>query len=312
MDVSLPNSRSMVASGLVVVLLVLWGCSAPDRVTHDEPMRPGDADPVADGLVAPGQEDARNAIVPGPDGSADTSVFRRDGSPDANAPGPDGTNVLRADGPPDTSVAGPDGPYDVQAPPPANGLRFMAFPSSDPGVKFGQAWYYESTGLKDIYCSYPAGDIAGYGRHCAIDYGKRDASNRPTTFPVTAVAAGIATGSRQAGTISVLHDARDTRGRQYCTVYKHLDTNQNVIIPVGASRRVNQGEVIGWSWNTRTAGIHLHLETYVGGCYATAVDPYDISPALLDRKIAPVKVHYPGGASFKGCGPNALWLQCNR
>ena len=196
---------------------------------------------------------------------------------------------------------------------PAGTQPFMSFPSSDTAVIFGQAWYYEATGLNNVYCSYSGSDVSGYGRHCAIDYSKRSSSGT-VTFPVTAVADGKAyRTSSSSGKVYVLHDAKDASGRQFCTKYVHLNTSR-ISVPIGASSavRVKQGEVIAWAGKTGTSGIHLHLETKVGGCSGAPLDPYDIAAGLLDKRIAPVKAYYPRGGKFAGCGPNPLWLSCDR
>jgi murein DD-endopeptidase MepM/ murein hydrolase activator NlpD len=208
-------------------------------------------------------------------------------------------------------LSGLTGPALAQVKVPAGSATFMTFPSSDPAVKLGQAWYYEAHGLKDTYCSYPGGDVSGYGRHCSIDYRKRTSSGN-VTFPVVTVAAGLAyRSSASSGTITVEHDQTDPSGRKFCTRYVHLDTNRQVI-PVGIKTRVAQGQQIAWAGKTGTRSIHLHLDTRVGGCGGTRVDPYDIATGLLDQSIPPVKIHYPGGSSFKGCGPNSLWEECVR
>ena len=207
-------------------------------------------------------------------------------------------------------LSGPTGPALAQVKVLPGSPKFMAFPSSDSAVKLVQAWYYEKTGLKDVYCSYPGGDVAGYGRHCAIDYRKRISSGN-VTFPVTAVAGGYAYRSNaSSGTATVEHDQTDPWGRKFCTRYLHLDTSRQVIA-TGRKVRVSKGQRIAWAGKTGTRSIHLHLEVRVGGCSGTRVDPYDIAAGRLDRDIAPVKVHYPGGSSFNGCGPNRLWESCS-
>lgn len=192
--------------------------------------------------------------------------------------------------------------------------KFLAFPSTDPGVVVTQGWYYDVTGLKTVYCSFPGGDIAGYGRHCAIDYRKRAAnSNRNTTFPVTAAASGYAyrRSDNPWGAITIEHDQADAEGRKYCTRYLHMD-QRRYTFPANTAVWVNQGQVIGWAGRTNTSSIHLHFQVRVGGCSGEPVDPYNISDTLLSSQVAPVKQYYPGWQNFAGCGPNALWLSCDR
>ncbi len=176
---------------------------------------------------------------------------------------------------------------------------------------FNQAWYYEATGLKNSYCSYPGGDVSGHGRHCAIDYRKRGSSGN-VTFPVTATAAGYAyRASATNGVLTIEHDQAGPRGRRFCTRYLHLD-GARPVIPAGRRVRVARGQLVAWAGRTGTRSIHLHLDVRVGGCGGTRVDPYDIAAGLLDRRIAPVKAYYPRGSRFAGCGPNRLWLSCGR
>src|SRR4051812_10704811 len=82
---------------------------------------------------------------------------------------------------------GATSPASAQVRVPTGLAKFLAFPTTATGIRFAQGWYYEATGLKDQYCSYPHGDISGYGRHCAIDFSKRG-SDGNVTFPVTAAA----------------------------------------------------------------------------------------------------------------------------
>jgi Peptidase family M23 len=193
----------------------------------------------------------------------------------------------------------------------AGSPRFLAFPSSDPAVVFNQAWYYEATGLKNIYCSFSGGDISGYGRHCAFDYSKR-VSNTNVTFAVTAAAAGVAYRSSPSnGKLTIEHDQTNPAGRKFCTTYSHLDGGRPVI-PVGKRVRVSRGQLVAWAGKTNTRSIHLHFTVRVGGCSGPAIDPYAIAAGLLTRRIAPVKAHYPRGTKFAGCGPNPLWLSCSR
>lgn len=194
---------------------------------------------------------------------------------------------------------------------PNRSVKFLAFPSDDPAVVFNQAWYYEKTGLKDIYCSYTGGDIPGYGRHCAIDYSKRGPTGN-VTFRVTAAAAGYAYRSSSTdGKLFIEHDQTDPAGRKFCTRYSHLD-GRRPVIPVGKRVRVSRGQLVAWAGKTNTRAIHLHFSVRVGGCEGKPVDPYDLAAGLLDRNIPPTRIHYPRGSSFKGCGPNPLWLSCSR
>jgi hypothetical protein len=209
------------------------------------------------------------------------------------------------------AVSGASRPSAAQVKVPAGSARFLAFPSSDSAVVFNQAWYYEATGLKNTYCSYPGGDISGYGRHCAIDYSKRTSAGN-VTFAVTAPAAGYAyRGSSSDGRMTIEHDQTDPAGRRFCTRFSHLD-GARPVIPVGRRVRVARSQLVAWAGKTGTAAIHLHLEERVGGCGGAMVDPYDIAAGLLDRDVAPVKAYYPRGSRFAGCGPNPLWLSCSR
>ena len=193
---------------------------------------------------------------------------------------------------------------------PTGSARFLAFPSTDPGVHLIQSWYYEANSLKDNYCSYSY-NVSGYGRHCATDYSKRGSTGN-VTFPVTAAAAGYAYRTSNAYNIlTVEHDQKDPLGRKFCTRYVHLDTSRNVI-PINTKVRVKQGQVIGWAGKTGTSKIHLHLDVLVGGCSGSRVDPYDIAAGKLNRHIAPVMAYYPGGSKFAGCGPYPLWKSCTR
>ena len=194
---------------------------------------------------------------------------------------------------------------------PAGSAKFLSFPTSDPAVKFGQGWYYDKGTLTDSYCTYPGGDVSGYGRHCAIDYYK-PGPNGHVTFPLIAMADGIAyRASSSDGKMVMEHANADPAGRKFCTRYSHMDTRRTVI-PVGKKVAVKRGQLVGWAGKTRSTNIHLHLVVRVGGCGGKPIDPYDLAAGLLDRNIAPVRAHYPGGTKFKGCGPSSLWLSCNR
>lgn len=202
-------------------------------------------------------------------------------------------------------------PSVAQVKPPAGSPKFLSFPSSDSSVVFNQAWYYEASGLKNKYCSFPGGDVSGYGRHCAIDYSKRGSSTN-VTFPVTATAAGIAyRRSSSDGKMTIEHDQTDRSGRKFCTTYSHLD-GKRPVIKVGTRVRVSRGQLVAWAGKTNTTAVHLHMTVRVGGCSGPPVDPYDIAAALLTKRIPPVKAYYPRGAKFNGCGPNSLWLSCSR
>jgi murein DD-endopeptidase MepM/ murein hydrolase activator NlpD len=194
---------------------------------------------------------------------------------------------------------------------PTNSKEFLSFPSSDPAVKLVAGWYYDKGTLYDSYCTYPGGDVSGYGRHCAIDYYKQGSSGN-VTFPVTATADGVAyRASSSDGKMTIEHAYADPSGRKFCTRYSHLDMGRSVL-PVGKRVTVRRGQLVGYAGRTQTTRIHLHLVVRVGGCGGKPVDPYDLAAGLLDRNIAPVRAYYPGGSKFAGCGPDSLWLSCSR
>src|SRR5215218_5027595 len=148
---------------------------------------------------------------------------------------------------------------------PTGSKEFLSFPSSDSAVKLVQGWYYDKGTLYDNYCTYPGGDVGGYGRHCAIDYYKPGSSGN-VTFPITATADGVAyRASSSDGKMTIEHAYADPSGRKFCTRYSHMDMRRPVI-PVGTRVSVKRGQLVGWAGNTQTQKIHLHLVMRVGGC----------------------------------------------
>jgi murein DD-endopeptidase MepM/ murein hydrolase activator NlpD len=181
-----------------------------------------------------------------------------------------------------------------------------------------------------------------FGAGLAFDYVKGDvngSSDEWQSFAVVAAADGVAIRSCEGADaltvppytdsqcargfghfVLVRHDATDSAGRHYYTLYAHLDPDS--ISPALPQRwrretdfthwkRVNAGEYLGMSGQTglivcRSDCIHLHFEVYRGGYYRNPVDPYDIStPEDIKTRDA-----YPEFSSLAHCGSEALWIEC--
>src|SRR5207245_4441730 len=156
---------------------------------------------------------------------------------------------------------------------------------------------------------------AGFAIDCMR--GVVEDSSTWTTFVVAAAADGVASQSSQCGygnLVLIKHDAVDSLGRPFFTLYAHLaDGSISPELPYRDRhdtaydqwRRVKTGEYLGLAGSTGATEcahpcIHLHFEVFRGAYFQNPVDPYDISTDAAPR----TRSFYPGSVQFSSCGAN--------
>ena len=178
--------------------------------------------------------------------------------------------------------------------------HFLTLPFSDTKIKIQQGW---------IYTFDPNPNA-----HKGIDYvkGTIDQSNTWQSFDIIAAADGVAMQSSQPGKgygtfVYIRHEEVDENGKNYFTIYAHLDSVESKIILKDRSDTnyntwtpVKRGEVVGQAGDTgsTTGWVHLHFGLERSGYTQNKTDPYDL---YANRK------YYPGGSEYTGCGINHVW-----
>jgi hypothetical protein len=184
---------------------------------------------------------------------------------------------------------------------------FMTLPFASGAAVLTEGWLYLTPG--PFVCPEEDG---GHYCHKGLDY----AANGGATFPVEAVADGVAVWSavKSFGNfVYIAHNVHDRSGLRYFTLYAHLAGGSMGSIPykdidklisdAAADNFTNwqpivRDQVIGNASDTGSEahGIHLHLEVHRGGYVVNKTDPY----AVYGNRTA-----YPGD-----CTGDYLWLSC--
>jgi len=180
--------------------------------------------------------------------------------------------------------------------------KFLTLPFRNPDIVVG--WIFD-----------PDDQIYTEGGHFGIDF-----INDLTmweSFYVTAAADGEAFWAEEKDTegkykgwgryVYIKHNEKDTNGRNYYTLYAHLESvNPNIPKEGEGTYSVRRGEIIGKAGDTGApAGlIHLHFEVHKGDARSwnersNRIDPYDLNQDIMS--------YYGEGATSIRCGTNYLW-----
>ena len=197
---------------------------------------------------------------------------------------------------------------------PAGTPKFAGRPyPADVSPTIASGWYYPGGSGYPSYCDYQ--NIAGYPRHCAVDY-LIYKDGRYLTFPILAVGNGTArrfdnnlADPGRSNRIDLTLDRRLPDGRAICVRYLHMDNRPVGQVTGTTAVRVTKGQQIAWVGNSGTTNPHLHLEFFAGACNSRTprFDPYDIALDRIRLRVPPTKDRYPGGVNFGGCGAEHVW-----